>query len=246
MAPELCKDPWGRGWMEEGIWLNPVWRLNRSDRSNCWSHSNPEERGNSLLELLRGLLFPGGKAAGHVSERLASLQRPCASAVTAFPELMPVFPQQLPARAPCLQGCWPGRLPGSQVPLVLPGSRDLWMIWVGRDFRRPHPTSCSDIKPACLVLYMDYWEFPGLSRDCCSPQLAFDIWALWFLGWPGPNLFDHQTSELPAFQATENAEAVLWKIRLLPGFMLFFLKQDLFCLLVPSAFPPQAFLPLTL
>lgn len=47
-----------------------------------------------------------------------------------------------------------------------------------------------------------------LGISLCYPVLAFDT--LWFLGWPSPNLFDHQTSELPAFQATENAEAVLW------------------------------------
>lgn len=142
-------------------------------------------------------MFPGGKAAGHLSERLASLQRPCASAVTAFPEPMSIFPQQLPASTPCLQGCWPGRLPGSQVPLVLPGSWD-HRTRRGGLYPTPAPHRVNyELRRACFGLHMDIClHYPGIAALFYRPLTP---WALWFLGWPGPKLADHPTQQLPAF-----------------------------------------------
>lgn len=86
---------------------------------------------------------------------------------------------------------------------------------------------------------MGCWEFPcilqGLLLSCAGLWHLVVPWVAWSDPvWP---------SNLRASRLLRMQE-LCCEIRLPPGFMLFFLTQDLLCLLVPSPFPMQAFLPL--
>lgn len=111
------------------------------------------------------------------------------------------LPEFLASKDVGLAGCLAAKCPWSSL-----GHGTIGWFWPEGTSGGPYPTSCSDIKPACLVLYMGCREFP-----CIIQGLLLSCAGLWHPVFPW--VFRSEPvwpSEFPAFQATENTEAVLW------------------------------------